>query len=292
MRLPLTKALGMCWEANEDYFTFTSEPMPPTDQVWTRRKVLSKYSGHFDPMGVSSPIVVPARLCYQKLCRGKKDWDEPLDPQEIPEWFKWLEGLTRLHEIKVDRCLCPLGMQGTDVQLHIFTDASGSAYGAVAYVRSEREGQVTVRLNMSTVRITPMHGVSIPRAELLGAVIGAQLASQIKKALGIPDERVTMWTDSQNVLAWIKNDDICLQTFVHNRVKVIQECTKQNSWRWVGTTENPADHLSRGRTVGELLDTSQWWNGPAFLQETPDKWPVDKRSRSCQRRRSKNLRTR
>jgi hypothetical protein len=86
-----------------------------------------------------------------------------------------------------------------------------------------------------------------------------------------------MWTDSQNVLAWVKNDDLCLQTFVHNRVKIIHECTAASSWRWVDTEQNPADHLSRGKTVGELLDLTDWWGGPSFLKESMDEWPADKR---------------
>jgi hypothetical protein len=161
--------------------------------------------------------------------------------------------------------------------LHVFSDASAAAYGAVAYLRSELDGQVAVRLDMAAAKITPPQGISIPKAELLGAVMGAQLASQIRKTLGLRHDQVTMWTDSQNVLAWIKNPDIELMMFVHNRVKTILGCTEGTSWRWVETENNPADHLSRGRTMDKLLDLDQWWKGPDFLVRDPSSWPKDKR---------------
>ena len=47
-----------------------------TGQIVTRRIVLATYSALFDPMGFISPVAVPARLCYQRLCRLKKEWDE------------------------------------------------------------------------------------------------------------------------------------------------------------------------------------------------------------------------
>jgi hypothetical protein len=46
------------------------------------------------------------------------------------------------------------------------------------------------------------------------------------------------------------------------------ECTTASSGRWVGTGQNPAG-LSRGKTVGELLDLADWWGKPSFLKKRP-----------------------
>ena len=47
----------------------------------------------------------------------------------------------------------------------------------------------------------------------------------------------------------------------------------QYQWRQVPTNVNPADQGTRGLTVDELANTSQWWNGPEFLKRSEDEWP-------------------
>lgn len=39
------------------------------------------------------------------------------------------------------------------------------------------------------------------------------------------------------------------------------------------TANNPADDLTRGKTLAELAAPSRWIQGPAFLQCPPDEWP-------------------
>ncbi|KAL7724792.1 hypothetical protein ACLKA6_000428 [Drosophila palustris] len=63
-------------------------------------------------------------------------------------------------------------------------------------------------------------------------------------------------------------------TFVSNRVAEIQEWTENAEWRHVPTKQNPADIVSRGCDVDELV-TSIWFNGPSFQKEPRDSWPVN-----------------
>ena len=59
-----------------------------------------------------------------------------------------------------------------DIQLHGFSDASERAYAAVVYIRSTySDGQVEVRLVASKSRVAPIKRQTIPRLELLGALI-------------------------------------------------------------------------------------------------------------------------
>ena len=41
------------------------------------------------------------------------------------------------------------------------------------------------------------------------------------------------------------------------------------------TNINPADDVSRGLTVKELLNSEQWFRGPAFLWEDKSSWPIN-----------------
>lgn len=57
-----------------------------------------------------------------------------------------------------------------DVTLHAFVDASRRAYATVSYARYEHaSGQISVAL-------TPIESVSVPRFELMAAVLGVLLA--------------------------------------------------------------------------------------------------------------------
>ncbi|XP_047123010.2 uncharacterized protein LOC105849104 [Hydra vulgaris] len=106
---------------------------------------------------------------------------------------------------------------------------------------------------------------SIPRLELLGAVLGLRLAEKIVKALKLETKDVTIWCGSLNVLWWIKNQSRKLKPFVANRVEFIQSKTELKQWRYIPTKTNVADLLTRGNYV--------WWHGPSFLNSLEEKWP-------------------
>lgn len=59
-----------------------------------------------------------------------------------------------------------------------------------------------------------------------------------------------------------------------NRTSQIQELTAPSIWRYVPTLENPVDCASRGLFPSDLVNHSLWWNGPSFLKDSPDKWPL------------------
>ena len=121
-----------------------------------------------------------------------------------------------------------------------------------------------------------MEAVSVPRLELLAAVLGAKMATVATTALKISMDQVTLWADSMNVLYWIRSRSRVYKMFVANRISIIQSLTDAALWRYVPTSDNPADLASRGCTVDALSQSSQWWKGPAFLTQEPSQWPANK----------------
>lgn len=53
----------------------------------------------------------------------------------------------------------------------------------------------------------------------------------------------------------------------------IQDLTDQHTWRFVPSSSNPADDITRGRTLNELGPDSHWYQGPSFLKGSPSSWP-------------------
>ena len=90
----------------------------------------------YDPLGIISPVVLPAKKLIQDLCKQGLSWDEKIGVEEAVRWEKWLSELPKLSEISLARCLKPADFGIANVtELHHFADASQIAYGVVSYAR-------------------------------------------------------------------------------------------------------------------------------------------------------------
>ena len=111
--------------------------------------------------------------------------------------------LSQVHEIAVDRLVLSKG-QPLEIQLHGFCDSSEKAYGACLYLRSvNQQGEVTTKLLCSKSRVAPVKKVTLPRLELCGALLLAQLIQKTIPALNLKIDRILLWTDSMIVLSWL-----------------------------------------------------------------------------------------
>ena len=45
-------------------------------------------------------------------------------------------------------------------------------------------------------------------------------------------------------------------------------------WRYIPTSLNPSDILSRGMKTANLIDCDRWWTGPEFLRKSEVAWPT------------------
>lgn len=79
-----------------------------------------------------------------------------------------------------------------------------------------------------------------------------------------------------HALCWIKGSPSRWKTFIANRVWDIQSITNTNNWRHVSSEENPADWISRGCTINDMMKSSFWWKGPDWLSLDHTEWPQSK----------------
>ena len=155
-------------------------------------------------------------------------------------------------------------------EMHTFSDASGSGYGSVVYLREVSEdNKVRIHVVASKARVTPLKtDFSIHRLELLGAVVAARLADRIRKYLNCHIDKFFYWTDNSPTLHWIRDDPDRWKAFVSNRIREIQSVSSPSDWRYVVSAENPADLLSRGKSLEDPVASSAWLTGPSWLSES------------------------
>ncbi|XP_049883729.1 uncharacterized protein LOC126379136 [Pectinophora gossypiella] len=213
-------------------------------------------------------------MLMQQLWRRGLDWDEPVPHDLQKEWHKISSSLPSLSNMTIPRrVLCDDPIQ---IELHSFCDASMLAYGACVYQRStDKQGNITVNLLCAKSRVAPTKPpLTIPKLELLGALLSANLTKTVLESLRCPISSCTHWTDSTVVLAWLHSSPSKLKPFVANKTVEILEHTNLSSWQHVPTSSNPADFISRGVSAEKLPNLSMWWSGPSFLALDQSLWPV------------------
>ncbi|XP_027851217.2 uncharacterized protein LOC114130440 [Aphis gossypii] len=101
-----------------------------------------------------------------------------------------------------------------------------------------------------------MHPTTKPRLELCGAVLLAELITDVKTEferldINIHEFDIFLWSDSIVVISWI-NSKQPLKSYVSKRVAQILDNSDSEQWYHVPTDCNPADLISRGVTVSNL----------------------------------------
>ena len=124
------------------------------------------------------------------------------------------------------------------------------------YVRSiDTAGGVHISLALAKTRVAPLKKVTLPRLELCGAHLLAQLMKH-QGILSIPTCYLHAFTDSTIVLYWIHGSSQRLKTFEANRIGEIQENVPLEKWNHISGEENPADIGSPAYCQKKLFITS------------------------------------
>lgn len=272
---PLMKTLGVQWIASEDNFQFRSPEISCNSEI-SKRTVLKRIASIFNPIGFAAPYIIRGKMLLQEIWISGCDWDEPLDTDLQFKIKCWLDEKPILDNLRLPRCL--QFTQDTELlTIHTFVDASTEAYGAVLYIRHEKySGEILTRFIAAKACVAPLKAISIPRLELTAAVLGLRLTEEVSKTLKIPISDVTFWSDSMNVLWWVRNHSRNFKPFISNRVGEIQTKSKPEQWRYVPTELNPADYITHGLTAVDLLNKATWLNGPEFLLTCENQWPENK----------------
>ena len=137
--------------------------------IITHRKVLSVASSIFGPLGLASPFTIRTRpilrLIWQKTL---KSWDEEIPQDVAKQYLDWSQEIPALNELSRNN---HYGWHpGSNVQLHVFADASEMGLCVFAYLRFEVDDEVKVSFVMGKTRVAPIKITTIPKLELQAAL--------------------------------------------------------------------------------------------------------------------------
>ncbi|KAG8233722.1 hypothetical protein J437_LFUL019192 [Ladona fulva] len=124
----------------------------------------------------------------QELWKLNLGWDDIIPPFLSKAWNEFVSRLPSLSEIKLKRFI-----------IICWVSVMEKGYSAVVYLRGgklDKQGHIT--LLMAKTRVAPIKTVSIPRLELLGAVLLTKLIGNVFESLSkcITISSVYAWSDS------------------------------------------------------------------------------------------------
>ncbi|GFV88520.1 integrase catalytic domain-containing protein [Trichonephila clavipes] len=136
----------------------------------------------------------------------------------------------------------------------------------------------------SKTRVAPVKSITLPRLELLAALLLSELYVVVLESLRkvIQIDKSFLFSDSQIALDWLKSSPSRWKIFVANRISRIQKMTSEASWHHVKSQENPADCASRGIAASKLKVHKLWWSGPQWLSQDSLHFPSIDLLTSCE----------
>ena len=195
-------------------------------------------------------------------------WDKPIPEEHLADFRQWTNEIDHFEKIELRRQLHNYKNQPKRHELHLFSDASEKAFSAVTYIRTiHDDNHISIDFLIDEARVAPIKRLTIPNLELQAAPLGSRIAGYIKEELDIRTAKSFMWTDSTTVLHWITNTHQRHKIFVANRLNIILDSTDASDWRYVPTSDNPADDGTRGYTASQMNVNSRWIQGPPFLSQ-------------------------
>ena len=89
------KILGLIWKQDTDSFQFNLGDIVDKGEKLEvmKRNVLSILSSLFNPLGIIGPVLVAAKVLFQKMCLETNEWDKVISEDLVRNWKTWLQDL-------------------------------------------------------------------------------------------------------------------------------------------------------------------------------------------------------
>ena len=280
---------GLKWFPKGDFFKFNISDLNLNKKVRGRkpaakagatrgdvtlRDCVGRASEIFDPLGRAAPIVAGIKLDISALHKACSGWEDPIPSDLKAIWAENFDLIEEMRNIQFNRAVVPPDAVSLDVETIDTADASENLVCAAIYVRFLRKnGSHSCQLIFARTKI--IHGLSIPRAELVAAVLNASTGHIVRLSLKKHHKRGWKVTDSQVVLNWITSPKAILKMWARNRVVEITRLTNPDEW-FHTTTENMVADLGtrKGAKIKQIGPESPWNEGLSWMHGKESEFPI------------------
>ena len=179
------KVFGVLWNIQSDQFVFDLSTIVTATitLIPTKCKAISLIGHFYGPLGFLSPVAIRFNVLVQELCKSQVNWDEPLQGELLKKWTDLITDLTQSEPISIDRQYFPKHTQINCYQLFGYCDASAIAYAAVIYLVETTSLRKYSSFVVAKTRVSPLKSQTIPRLELLSALVLARLMKNVTESL-------------------------------------------------------------------------------------------------------------
>jgi hypothetical protein len=298
------KVLGLIWETEADRLKIdvklnlgakkeglhlmenielSEGPEKALPEVITKRELWRVAQGQYDPLGLLCAFTIRFKILMRSIVGETSQkvtgWDDPVPASTNKEFREVVTHLGELRAITFPRAAKPKEEVVGKPMLLIFGDGSTLASCALAYLRWQMaDGTVQCRLLAGKTREAPKCKISIPRMELVGALLAVRLARKIQDSLQMELEAVRYFTDSAVALGMNLRESATYQEFVSTRVSEIRtKSDPETEWFWIPGEMNIADMGTRPTVVPK--DTgpgTPYQEGLPWMKGPPEAWPAKK----------------
>ena len=240
---------------------------------FTKREMIGMAAKVYDPLGLVTPIMSKIKLDLHEITDLKVDWDDALPTRLLSTWSENITMMQSLNQLEFKRAMIPHNAAKAEIHLIGSCDASIDISIATLHARVELvDGSFSCQL--LTAKSKLVKGVTVPRAELKGAVLAATMSHVAKRSLGRYVKSITFVTDSTICLFWLHQDYRPLQVAVRNSVIEIRRFSLPEQWFHVETHNNIADLGTRPASVEELKPGSDWLEGKPWMKGPAADFPL------------------
>ena len=313
------KILGYNWDATTDIISIPFNihlcnkkrgvwPQPPLTAETlnllqttplTKKVCLSITNGNFDFLGIACPFTIRFKLLMQEFYQSRSDnskesWNMLCPAAAVQNWIDLISEAVKTESLCFPRTVRPTNAISNPL-IAYFTDGALPAFSSAVYVQWQVKCEhgydscdydYEANLLTAKARVTPVTGLTIPRVEMNGKVLGSRHALSTVKALQTeplmrPTSVVPM-CDSKCTISAVDTSSRALKPFFHNRVSEILDNKKEmekycpvEEIHYVDTSLNPADLPTRpGIKLTDIGMDSFWQKGPDFLCSRRELWPI------------------
>ncbi len=250
-----------------------------SDKNITRRMIVSMIAQVWDPSGYWEPYKLQLKLDSQ--CLNGMQWDVPLCIEMQEYWISRFQEFLSIPSLKLSRYIFPDNTVDDSIRLICISDAAECAGGGAIYAGKKCEdGSYSCSLLAAKSKLMSN---SIPRNELEAIRIAAELALEVKQALGSRVVEIVYVTDSSIAMSWVHNTKKRLRLFCLNRVMEIRRLISEATDQLISVPlfhcegkSNPADLLTKPNSLKpkDLHNSSIWACGYEWMKLLTNDMPL------------------